>query len=147
MTLSKDELNAHWMPFTGNRQFKESPRLMVRAKGAYYTDSEGRQIFDGLSGLWTCGLGHSRDEINEAVSKQVAELDYSPGFQYGHPLSFKLANKVIELTPSGQVQIHRQDQGLSRRQLRRCRCRWHRLQSQIVRAVRRRRSHRSHNAG
>ncbi len=111
MTLSKDELNAHWMPFTGNRQFKESPRLMVRAKGAYYTDSEGRQIFDGLSGLWTCGLGHSRDEINEAVSKQVAELDYSPGFQYGHPLSFKLANKVIELTPSGLDHVFFTDSG------------------------------------
>ena len=111
MTLSKDELNAHWMPFTGNRQFKESPRLMVRAKGAYYTDSEGRQIFDGLSGLWTCGLGHSRDEINEAVSKQVAELDYSPGFQYGHPLSFKLANKVVELTPSGLDHVFFTDSG------------------------------------
>ena len=111
MTLSKNELNAHWMPFTGNRQFKESPRLMVRAKGAYYTDSEGRQIFDGLSGLWTCGLGHSRDEINEAVGKQVAELDYSPGFQFGHPLSFKLANKVIELTPSGLDHVFFTDSG------------------------------------
>ena len=111
MTLSNDEFNAHWMPFTGNRQFKESPRLMVRAKGAYYTDSEGRQIFDGLSGLWTCGLGHSRDEINEAVGKQVAELDYSPGFQFGHPLSFKLANKVIELTPSGLDHVFFTDSG------------------------------------
>ena len=111
MTLSNDEFNAHWMPFTGNRQFKESPRLMVRAKGAYFTDSEGRQIFDGLSGLWTCGLGHSRDEINEAVGKQVAELDYSPGFQFGHPLSFKLANKVIELTPSGLDHVFFTDSG------------------------------------
>ena len=101
MTLSKIELSAHWMPFTGNRQFKESPRLIVGAKGGYYTDSSGRRIFDGLSGLWTCGLGHGRDEIKEAVGKQVSKLDYSPGFQYGHPLSFELANKVVELTPSG----------------------------------------------
>ncbi|MDP6536754.1 MAG: aspartate aminotransferase family protein [Gammaproteobacteria bacterium] len=99
------------MPFTGNRQFKQQPRLLVAAEGAYYTDSEGRQVFDGLSGLWNCGLGHSRDEINAAVSKQVAELDYSPAFQYGHPLSFKLANKVVELTPAGLDRVFFTDSG------------------------------------
>jgi beta-alanine--pyruvate transaminase len=111
VTLTKEELNAHWMPFTGNRQFKQQPRLLVAAEGAYYTDSEGRQVFDGLSGLWNCGLGHSRDEINAAVSKQVAELDYSPAFQYGHPLSFKLANKVVELTPAGLDRVFFTDSG------------------------------------
>ncbi len=111
VALTKDELNAHWMPFTGNRQFKKNPRMFVAAKGAYYTDADGRQIFDGLSGLWTCGAGHGRDEITSAVSKQLAELDYSPGFQYGHPLSFKLANKVVELTPSGLEHVFFTDSG------------------------------------
>ncbi|HNK07182.1 MAG TPA: aspartate aminotransferase family protein, partial [Giesbergeria sp.] len=41
-------LDAHWMPFTGNRNFKANPRMVVGASGAYYTDSEGRKIFDGL---------------------------------------------------------------------------------------------------
>jgi beta-alanine--pyruvate transaminase len=40
-------------------------------------------------------------EITEAVSRQIATLDYSPGFQFGHPLSFELANKIKELTPAG----------------------------------------------
>ena len=94
-------LDAHWMPFTANRQFKADPRLIVEAKGAYFTDSEGRKIFDGLSGLWCCGLGHGRPEITEAVSRQVAKLDYSPAFQFGHPASFELANRLKELTPAG----------------------------------------------
>ncbi len=111
MTLSKEELAAHWMPFTGNRQFKEKPRMIAAAKGAYYTDADGRQIFDGLSGLWTCGLGHGREEITAAVSKQIADLDYSPGFQYGHELSFKLANRVVELTPSGLDKVFFTDSG------------------------------------
>src|SRR5688572_13596051 len=84
-------LDAHWMPFTANRQFKADPRLIVEAKGLYLTDSDGRKIFDGLSGLWCCGLGHGRPEIVEAVSRQIATLDYSPAFQFGHPLSFELA--------------------------------------------------------
>ena len=94
-------LESHWMPYTANRSFKDSPRMMVSAQGAYYTDNHGRKIFDGLSGLWTCGLGHGRTEIAEAIGRQAATLDYSPAFQYGHPLSFELANKIRELTPEG----------------------------------------------
>ncbi len=94
-------LDAHWMPYTGNRDFKANPRLIVGAKGCYYTDAQGQQIFDGLSGLWCCGLGHGRAELAEAAGRQLARLDYSPAFQYGHPLSFELANKLKELTPAG----------------------------------------------
>ena len=94
-------LDAHWMPYTGNRDFKANPRMMASAQGCFYTDADGRKIFDGLSGLWTCGLGHGRQEIVDAASRQLATLDYSPAFQFGHPLSFALANKLKELTPAG----------------------------------------------
>ncbi|HRP75742.1 MAG TPA: aspartate aminotransferase family protein [Rhodocyclaceae bacterium] len=94
-------LAAHWMPFTGNRDFKAHPRLIVGGEGCYYRDSDGRQIFDGLSGLWCCGLGHGRREIGEAVSRQFARLDYSPAFQFGHPLSFELANRIVSHMPPG----------------------------------------------
>ena len=96
-----DWMAAHWMPFTGNRQFKADPRLVVAAEGAYLIDADGRRIFDGLSGLWCTGLGHGRREIVEAVSRQVATLDYSPAFQFGHPLSFELANRIVERMPAG----------------------------------------------
>ncbi|PKO59260.1 MAG: aspartate aminotransferase family protein [Betaproteobacteria bacterium HGW-Betaproteobacteria-18] len=94
-------LDAHWMPFTANRDFKAHPRMMASAQGCYYTDIDGRPIFDGLSGLWCCGLGHGRTEIVEAATRQLASMDYSPAFQFGHPLSFALANKLKELTPEG----------------------------------------------
>ncbi len=94
-------LDAHWMPFTANRSFKADPRIIVEAKGAYFTDAEGRKVFDGLSSLWNVGLGHARPEITEAVSKQIAKLDYAPPFQFGTPQSFALANKIKELTPAG----------------------------------------------
>ncbi len=99
--LSQAQLDSHWMPFTGNRQFKQDPRLIVSAEGKYYTDALGRKIFDGLSGLWTCGAGHSRPEITEAIAKQAKELDYSPAFQFGHPKSFELSHRITELMPEG----------------------------------------------
>jgi beta-alanine--pyruvate transaminase len=94
-------LEAHWMPFSGNRNFKADPRIIVGAQGAYYTDNDGRQVFDGLSGLWCSGLGHGHPKVTEAVSRQVATLDYAPAFQFGHPQSFALANRLKELTPDG----------------------------------------------
>ncbi|SKA73363.1 beta-alanine--pyruvate transaminase [Thiothrix eikelboomii] len=94
-------LDAHWMPFTANRQFKQNPYLISRAEGAYLYDQHGRKLFDSLSGLWCCGLGHTRTEITQAVAEQMGRLDYSPGFQVGHELSFELANRLIEKTPIG----------------------------------------------
>ncbi len=99
--LSPEQLDAYWMPYTGNRQFKRDPRIIVGAQGNYLTDTQGRRVFDGLSGLWTCGAGHGRPEITEAVSRQLAELDYSPAFQFGHPKAFELAHRLRELTPEG----------------------------------------------
>lgn len=104
-------LEAHWMPFTGNRQFKADPRIIVSGKGAYFIDADGRKIFDGLSGLWCTGLGHCRNEISEAVARQVATLDYSPAFQFAHPLSFELANKVKDLMPQGLDYVFFTDSG------------------------------------
>lgn len=95
------QLDAHWMPFTGNRQFKKDPRVLVAAEGCYFRDAAGRKIFDGLSGLWTTGLGHGRVEIAQAVTRQMATLDYAPPFQFGHPAAFELAERVISHMPKG----------------------------------------------
>ena len=94
-------LSAHWMPFTGNRNFKARPRIITGAQGAYFSDADGRKIFDGLSGLWCSGLGHGRREIAEVVGKAALQLDYSPAFQFGHPASFELANRIAGLMPEG----------------------------------------------
>lgn len=98
--LTQKQLDSHWMAYTGNRQFKQDPRIITKASGAYYTDDKGRKIFDGLSGLWTCGLGHNVAEINEAVAEQIKTLDYSPAFQFGHEKSFQLAEKITEFLPT-----------------------------------------------
>ena len=85
------DLNAFWMPFTANRQFKSNPRLLVAAKDMHYTSHDGRQILDGTAGLWCVNAGHGRAPIVEAVQRQVARMDYAPSFQMGHPVAFEAA--------------------------------------------------------
>lgn len=97
--LSRAQLEAYWMPYTGNRQFKRDPRMIVAADGVHLIDDSGRRILDGLSGLWCCGAGHNRREITEAVYAQMQVLDYAPAFQFGHPGAFELANTIASLMP------------------------------------------------
>ncbi|MGD8830060.1 MAG: aspartate aminotransferase family protein [Pseudomonadales bacterium] len=99
--LSRSDLEAFWMPYTGNRQFKEDPRLVVGAEGTELIDADGRRLFDGLSGLWCTPYGHGREEIAEAVSRQIRTLDYAPPFQFGQPLAFELANRLTAMAPHG----------------------------------------------
>jgi beta-alanine--pyruvate transaminase len=68
-------LSAHWMPFTGNRNFKARPRIITGAQGAYYSDADGRRIFDGLSGLWCrAGPWPPRDRRGHWPSRAAARL-------------------------------------------------------------------------
>ena len=98
-TLSRDDLEAFWMPFTANRQFKSQPRLLARAEGMHYWTPEGRKVLDGCAGLWCVNAGHGRKEIVAAVTEQMSTLDYAPTFQMGHPIGFELANRLVKLAP------------------------------------------------
>ncbi|NDK53287.1 aspartate aminotransferase family protein [Rhizobium laguerreae] len=94
-------LENFWMPFTANRQFKATPRLLAAAEGMYYTDVDGHQVLDGTAGLWCCNAGHGRKKIAHAVERQLATLDYAPTFQMGHPIAFDFASKLAAIAPGG----------------------------------------------
>ena len=98
-TPNEVSLEALWMPFTANRAFKRSPRLLVEAKGMYYTSADGRQILDATAGLWCVNAGHCREPIVAAIQRAAATLDYAPAFQMGHPMSFDLATRLAEMLP------------------------------------------------
>ena len=98
-------MDAYWMPFTANRQFKKAPRLLARSEGMYYWDEHGRQILDAVSGLWCVNAGHARPRIVKAIQEQAAELDFAPSFQMGHPKAFELADRVAKLAPQGMNKV------------------------------------------
>ena len=98
-------MDAYWMPFTANREFKKNPRLFVKASGMHYTTDDGRQVLDGVAGLWCVNAGHARPRIVKAIQEQAAEMDFAPPFQMAHPKAFELADKLAQLTPAGLNRI------------------------------------------
>ena len=105
MRYASEILANHWMPFTGNRDFKSNPRLVSRGEGVYIFTPEGRRIIDGSSGLFCCAAGHSRKEIADAVHRQLLELSYIAPFQLGHEHSFHFASRLAKVTPQGLDRI------------------------------------------
>ncbi|RXF73858.1 aspartate aminotransferase family protein [Hansschlegelia zhihuaiae] len=96
-----NNLEAFWMPFTANRQFKQAPRLLAGARDMHYVTTDGREILDATSGLWCVNAGHCRPKIVEAIQAQAAELDFAPTFQFGHPKPFELASRLAAMAPTG----------------------------------------------
>ena len=105
LAVTPNDLRAFWMPFTANRQFKQNPRMFVKAKDMHFTTAEGRQVLDGTAGLWCVNAGHCRPKITKAIQDQAAELDYAPAFQMGHPGAFELANRIADITPEGMDRV------------------------------------------
>ncbi len=99
------KLDAYWMPFTANRQFKKAPRLLTRADGMFFTDDKGRQVLDGIAGLWCVNAGHNRPRIVQAIQNQAAELDFAPPFQMAHPKAFELAERLAAIMPQGLSKV------------------------------------------
>ena len=98
-------LDAYWMPFTANRQFKKAPRMLARAIGMHFWTTEGRQVLDGAAGLWCVNAGHARPKIIEAIRRQAGELDFAPSFQMGHRQAFELAERLVELAPPDMAKV------------------------------------------
>jgi beta-alanine--pyruvate transaminase len=99
--LQRTDLEAFWLPFTANRQFKAKPRLLTRASGMRYWTEDGREILDAVAGLWCVNAGHGRREIAAAAAAQLETMDYAPPFQMGHPSAFRLANELVKIAPQG----------------------------------------------
>ena len=94
-------LDSFWMPFTPNREFKTSPRIVSSASGVTYQTEDGKTILDGTSGLWCVGAGHRHPKISEAMKAQIDVLDYASSFQVGHPGAFKLTDRIASIAPAG----------------------------------------------
>jgi beta-alanine--pyruvate transaminase len=101
LQLKTNDLEAFWMPYTANKQFKSAPRLFVSANRMHYITDDSRRVLDGTSGLWCVNAGHCRPKIVEAIQKQAATLDFAGTFQMGHTKAFECASRLVNVAPQG----------------------------------------------
>jgi adenosylmethionine-8-amino-7-oxononanoate aminotransferase len=103
--MTNDELQAAarrhlWMHFTRLSSYATHDiPVIVRGKGAYVYDQNGKRYLDGLSGLFTVQVGHGRDELAQAAAKQASELAYFPLWSYAHPSAIELADRIAAIAP------------------------------------------------
>jgi len=91
----------HLHPFTDSRALSETgARVITRGQGVYLWDSEGKQLIDGMAGLWCVHLGYGRQELIDAANRQFRELPYyNTFFQTTHPPAAQLAGEIAGITP------------------------------------------------
>lgn len=95
--------SSHYLhPFTDYKELSDQgSRIITRASGPYIYDTDGREILDGMSGLWCCSLGYGQDSIADAVHQQLQELPYyNSFFQCAHPPVIELARRLTEIAPA-----------------------------------------------
>ncbi|MBV1931117.1 MAG: aminotransferase class III-fold pyridoxal phosphate-dependent enzyme [Porticoccaceae bacterium] len=99
--MNETNLQNWWQPFTNVRAFRQNPRLIERAEGCFLYAPDGREVLDITAGLWCANLGHGRQEVADAVHKQLMQMDFCPPFQFGSPVTFEFAEKLVEYAPDG----------------------------------------------
>jgi len=97
--LKPNDLEAHFMPYTPQRNFKKKPRMITGAKGMFYYADDGRELLDASAGLWCVNAGHNHPKIVEAIRHQAGQLDYAPNFAFAHPLAFQAASRLCAEMP------------------------------------------------
>ncbi len=92
----------HIHPFTDTQALNsEGSRIITHAEGVWLTDSDGNRILDGMAGLWCVQVGHGRQEIADAVHRQMSELSYyNTFFKTTHPPAVALSEKLAEIAPA-----------------------------------------------
>jgi len=108
-TAQLQEIDAahHLHPFTDHAQIRKSgTRMVTGAKGAYFIDSEGNEILDGMAGLWCVSFGYGHDELADVAAAQMRELPYyNTFFKTSTPPAALLAQKIAELAPANINQV------------------------------------------
>ncbi|MCW1959163.1 MAG: aspartate aminotransferase family protein [Mycobacterium sp.] len=76
-----------------------TPPIITRGDGVHIWDSTGKRYIDGLSGLFTCQVGHGRKELAEAAAKQAETLEFFPLWSYATEPAIELAAKLAGYAP------------------------------------------------
>lgn len=77
-----------------------SPVYAAKAKGARFTDIDGNEYIDWVSGIGAIILGYADDVVDDAVRKQLAD---GTMYSINHSLEVELAEELVEQIPCAEM--------------------------------------------
>ncbi|MPV85572.1 aminotransferase family protein [Ostreibacterium oceani] len=100
-TLRQFDQQHVWHHLTQHKALEQNPALMIRSgNGMMVTDTDGNQYLDATSGgVWTVNLGYGRQQIVDAIAKQLSDLPYFAGALGNEPAA-KFAKVLADLLPN-----------------------------------------------
>src|SRR5262249_35836438 len=85
---------------------EHGPMRLVKGRGVYVWDAQGRKYLDGLASLWNVAVGHGRPEIARAVAAQMRRLEYAPTLLgFASEPAEQLAERIAEMAPQGLTRV------------------------------------------
>ena len=110
--LERDDKKYIWHPFTQMQDYlKEHPIIIMKGKGVYVWDQDGKKYIDGVSSLWVNVHGHRKKEIDYAVKKQLSKIAHSTLLGPTNEPAIKLAKELVKITPKGLNKVFYSDNG------------------------------------
>lgn len=95
-------------PYTDFSTFHdEGSQVITKAEGMYVSDQKGGKLLDGIAGLWCVNIGHGRQEMADAISRQVLDMQYYNPF--GHSTNepaAELGAWLADHAPSGLNHVY-----------------------------------------
>src|ERR1700758_2134531 len=58
----------------------KAPLLVTEGRGAMLHLSDGRELIDGLAGLWNVNVGHGRGELADAAAEQMRRIAFASAY-------------------------------------------------------------------
>jgi len=99
-----------WHPYT-QMQNAVSHIPIVRGEGVYLIAEDGKKYIDAVSSWWVNIHGHSHPHIAQKVAEQLRTLEHVIFAGFTHPGAIELAERLLNILPSGQSKVFYSDNG------------------------------------
>jgi putrescine---pyruvate transaminase len=75
----------------------KTPLLVTEGKGAMLHLADGREVIDGLAGLWNVNVGHGRGELADAAAGQMRKVAYASAYVGAtNEPAIRLGEKIVK---------------------------------------------------
>ena len=112
--LEARDLAHIWHPCSQMKDYETlRPIVVERGEGPYLYAADGQKYLDIISSWWCNLLGHCNPKINEAIKKQIDQLEHVIFVNFTHEPAIKLCEELVKYVPAGLNKFNFADNGSS----------------------------------